>query len=74
MKLSTYIKKLQDFLKENGDMNCYYSSDDEGNSYQEVYYSGTLMYTDDPEGYNPEVYGADDEYDDVDLYPICIIN
>jgi hypothetical protein len=83
MKLSEYIKSLQDFLKENGDMNCFYAIDDEGNGYQQVNYGGTLFYTENPDEYRPELYQEDDfEYiiehgyveEKEDLVTVCIIN
>ena len=37
------IKNLQEFMEENGDIDCYYAVDDEGNDYKEVYYKPTLM-------------------------------
>lgn len=45
MTLAEYIKGLQDFVKENpeaANMTAVYSRDDEGNGYQEVYYTPTL--------------------------------
>ena len=83
MKLSEYINKLHDFLDEHGDMECYYSSDDEGNEYQEVYYGGTLflMREDQQNEYHPELIGCDDEdhikelkEDDCGLVEVCVIN
>ena len=44
MKLSEYIEGLQEFLDENGDMDVYYSRDDEGNGYQAVGYTGTKFF------------------------------
>jgi hypothetical protein len=38
MKLSEYIEKLQEVLKEHGDQVVIYSADDEGNHYDEVHY------------------------------------
>lgn len=39
MKLSEYIKNLEEALKQFGDHEVIYSIDDEGNSYQKVYFS-----------------------------------
>lgn len=87
MKLSEYIESLQAFLAEHGDMNCFYASDDEGNSYQQVGYAGSILYTDEPEAYRPDtVYCEEDllteiNYDkafDIDdakvFHKICIVN
>jgi hypothetical protein len=39
MKLSDYIKELEYLLEEHGDIeNIYTSSDDEGNSFNKIYY------------------------------------
>ena len=36
MKLSNYIKYLQEALEKHGDLTVVYASDDEGNNYQKV--------------------------------------
>jgi hypothetical protein len=61
MKLSKYIEGLQSVLKEHGDLNVVYSSDDEGNSHHSVVYDpsvgvfdeeeNTFYHTDDAEYY-----------------------
>ena len=60
MKLSTYIEKLQELLAENGDLDCIYSKDDEGNGYNTVNYSPSLMRYDDD---SREAYNLEDEED-----------
>lgn len=78
MKLSQYIAELQSFLKDHGDLNCFYASDDEGNSYQRVSYTGSLLYTNDPDGYNAEMYCEEDFKemleDGDELTPVCVVN
>lgn len=37
MKLTKYIEKLQELLKEHGDLELIYSKDDEGNVYDKVH-------------------------------------
>ena len=76
MKLSKYIAGLQEFFKENGDLDCFYASDSEGNSYQQVGYTGSILFTMTPEAYNAEMYCPEDaaEYKDDELVPVCIIN
>lgn len=52
MKFSEYIKNIQEFAEkhpESLDMEVIYSSDDEGNSYNAVYYTPTLMMVEDRE-------------------------
>lgn len=43
MKLQQYIEKLQELLKEHGDLELIYSSDDEGNEYRKLYYDPSLV-------------------------------
>jgi len=81
MKLSEYIKSLSDMLEEHGDMNCFYASDDEGNSYQKVGYAGSILYTDEPDAYRPDTVYCDEdlvtEVEDDDsrvFHKICIVN
>jgi len=42
MKLSKYIKELEEKLKNYGDLEVVYSVDDEGNSFNEVYFSPSI--------------------------------
>lgn len=42
MKLSEYIKNLESILKENGDLEVIYASDDEGNSYDKIYFTPSV--------------------------------
>ena len=81
MKVSEMIKNLQEFMNENGDIDCYYAVDDEGNGYNKVYYAPTLMYAD---GYGEcysvesidqdwaEGYLSDEEF--AGLEKVCIVN
>ena len=43
-KISELIKELQNIQKNNGDLDCYYSVDDEGNGYRKIEYSPTIMF------------------------------
>ena len=76
--LSEYIQELQEFLKEHGDMPAFYASDDEGNSYQTINYSGSILYTLDPNEYRPDMYCQEDlgelEEDGCELTKVCIVN
>lgn len=81
MLLSEYISGLQNLLDVCGDLPCYYSSDDEGNSYQRVNFSGSLYYTESLDYRLENVFGNKEEYDDycdeedkVKLIPICVVN
>lgn len=44
MKIKTYIKKLQDIAKNNPDAIVIYSSDEEGNSFNEVLREPEVIY------------------------------
>lgn len=45
MKLQQYIEKLQELLKEHGDLELIYSTDEEGNEYRKLhYYPGVVNY------------------------------
>ena len=81
MKVSEMIKNLQEFMEENGDIDCYYAEDDEGNGYKAVHYSPTLMYIDeDEEAYSIESIDEDrkDGYlsdeDFANFKRVCIVN
>ena len=75
MKVSEMIKNLQKFMKDNGDLDCWYAVDDEGNGYQKVYYDPSLFYV----GSNGEVYSNIKDLDDdglsvEDVTKVCIVN
>lgn len=75
MKISEMIKNLQEFMEEHGDLNCWYAKDDEGNGYQEVYYSPSLCYVNEYDDvFQQADYDEADEEDKEDLMPICIVN
>lgn len=59
MKISELIKNLQTFLEDNDDMEAWYSKDDEGNEYQPIYYTPSVL-TEDEDGKLKE--------------PVCCIN
>jgi hypothetical protein len=65
MLLSKYISDLQEFLVKHGDMNCLYAADDEGNSYQQVGWSGSLYLTTEPDEYSPELMSEENHAEHV---------
>jgi hypothetical protein len=80
MKLSKYIKGLQEFMDKHGDLPCYYSSDDEGNSYQGIECFPDIMFSPDLNEWQPEMYDESDK-GDLDIFdgdetfsPVCIVN
>lgn len=76
MKLSEYINQLQEFIKENpeaAEFEVCYAIDDEGNGYNDVYYTPTIGYR--PEG--GEFIGISDtewfeEHEDIKPNSVCI--
>ena len=78
MKLSKYIAGLQKIFDINGDLDCYYAIDDEGNGYQQVNYDGSLYFVSacDINSYRPELYCEEDVADGEIKNPIkvCVVN
>lgn len=76
LKISDVIEGLKNIQQEHGDLECYFATDDEGNSYYEVNYQPTLFFR--PKNkprYRPElISGKDCEYDKNRLIPVCVIN
>ena len=74
MKISQMIENLQSFMSENGDLECYYAVDDEGNAYYEVYYEPSLYYM----NQYGDIYSSRDiEYEEEnfeDFEKICVVN
>jgi len=63
MKLNKYIKELEKILKSNGDMECCYAIDDEGNRYNLVVYEPSVLYKrkDDDNSKDIQVASSDDD-------------
>ena len=75
MKVSEMIKNLQEFMNENGDLDCYYAVDDEGNGYSEIHYTPSKYYVNNyGDVFQQEDYDEADEEDKEDLTPICVVN
>ena len=75
MKISEMIKNLEKFKKEYGDLDCWYSEDDEGNAYHQVYFEPSVYWVDS----DGEVYSNVEDLEEYDLtmkdvLPICVIN
>ena len=47
LKISEIISALEEIKKSEGDLECYYASDEEGNSYYPVFYHASPMDIDD---------------------------
>lgn len=63
MKLNEYIEELKEILEEHGDLDLIYSRDSEGNGFENVFYSPSIMYK---EGVSHrfDAYSEDDLEDD----------
>lgn len=77
MKISEMIKNLQKFMAEQGDLECWYATDDEGNGYHQIYYYPSLYYIDS----DYEIYGSledleidEENMEDEGIKPICVVN
>ena len=66
MKLSNYIEHLQKVLKNEGDLDLVYSSDDEGNAIHELWYAGSIIYLESVKGQYLEQIDVEelDDYDE----------
>jgi hypothetical protein len=74
MTLKEYIENLNEFVKENPEALDYivvYSSDDEGNSYSQVYYTPSIGQYKDYEFIHAENF-EDREMDGEDANAVCI--
>lgn len=75
MKISEMIRNLHEFMEEYGDLDCWYASDDEGNTYHKVYFEPGLMCIDKSDG---EAYTLEDA-EDMEISPdeytkVCVVN
>lgn len=75
MKISQMIKNLEAVMLANGDLECYYAVDDEGNAYRPVYFDPSVYYI----NKYGDVFEDDDlKYEDpediAELKHICIVN
>lgn len=75
MKISDMIRNLYGFLKENGDLECWYAADDEGNEYRPIYYLPSLYYAnkDNEVGHSIQDFDFEEDFVD-DIRQICVIN
>ena len=73
MKLSKYIELLQRTLSSEGDLECIYATDEEGNGFHKVDYAGAIYYFENLEDYYLEQVDVEelDEYPDA-VRAFCI--
>lgn len=74
MKISEMIKNLQEFMAENGDLECWYATDDEGNGYSEIHYTPSKYYVDEDDNVMQREDLEEYELHIEDVKPICIVN
>ena len=69
------IKNLEAVMLANGDLECYYAVDDEGNAYHPVYFEPSVYYRNEY-GYifQDEDLEDEDPEDIAELKCICIVN
>jgi len=75
MNLQEYIDNLNNFAKEHPEMlnaTVIYSKDDEGNGYQEVYYTPTIGQFDTDGEFQSEENLKSDEVEEYQLNAVCI--
>lgn len=65
MNVSEMIKNLQEFLDANGDLECWYASDPEGNDHFKMEYTPTKAYV---------IEGCGISYTNPKGEKICVIN
>ena len=75
MRIKKMIENLEEFKAKYGNVECWYSEDEEGNGYHKLYFEPSLRYVDsDGTIYQDEedlgYCGVDIE----DVKPICIVN
>ena len=70
IKISDLIARLSEIKEIHGDLECYYASDDEGNSYQRVAYPANTMYL----GENNEIVSPVDSKEANKYKFVCCIN
>ena len=73
MKLKEYIEQLQAVEKEHPDLEVIYSADDEGNSFDRVYFAPTLgHFTDNREFYAEDELGDYADEEPLEINAVCI--
>ena len=75
MKISEMIKNLEAVMAANGDIECYYAVDDEGNAYHEVYFEPSVYWINKyGDVFQDEDLEDEDPEDIAELQQICIVN
>lgn len=75
MKISEMMKNLEAVMTANGDLECWYAVDDEGNAYHPVWFEPSVYYTNSyGDVFQEEDIKDEDPEDIAALERICIIN
>lgn len=75
MKISEMIKNLEEVMLANGDLECYYAVDDEGNAYRPVYFEPSVYWINEyGDVFQDEDLEGEDPEDIAELENICVIN
>ena len=75
MTISQMIKNLEAVMLANGDLECYYAVDDEGNSYHPIYFEPSVYYINQyGDVFQDEDLEDEDPEDIAELQHICIVN
>ena len=75
MKISEMIKNLESVMAANGDIECYYAKDDEGNTYHPVYFEPSVYWINHyGDVFQDEDLKDEDPEDIAELKQICIVN
>ena len=75
MTISEMIKNLEAVMLANGDLECYYAVDDEGNGYHPIYFTPSVYYVNQyGEVFQEEDLEDEDPEDIAELQHICIVN
>lgn len=68
MRLSEYIDGLKQILEKNGDLQVVYAVDEEGNSFNEIFFSPSVGYYDDNDFTNENNF----EDGDYEINSVCV--
>ena len=75
MTISEMIKNLEAVMLANGDLECYYAVDDEGNAYYPIYFKPSVYYINAyGDVFQDEDLEDEDPEDIAELTQICIVN
>lgn len=75
MTISEMIKNLEAVMLANGDLECYYAVDDEGNAYHPIHWEPSVYYVNQyGDVFQDEDLEDEDPEDIAALQHICIVN